>query len=664
MSTSAICQKSACCIDRPVSKILSKKGFQKAKKQGSKSLSISCEAAQDNSGVRRLQSTVNTTKANSVDQLHKLQAKDEEEYSFDDKNAAAASIRNSLQSASGSANPTITLGRRHKRQVPNVRELLGSGATVDDQSLSFTKVNRNFSPAQLIEKALATEKGSFLLSTGALATLSGAKTGRSPKDKRVVKDSTSEDVWWGPGSPNVPIDEDTFLKNRERALDYLHTRDEIYVVDGFAGWEPESRVAVRIVCARPYHAMFIQQLLIRPIPEDLKDFTPDITIYNAGAFPCNRYTNGMSSSTSVDVSLERREMVILGTMYAGEMKKGVFTMMQYLMPKCGILSMHAGCNIGKDNDVSLFFGLSGTGKTTLSTDPVRPLIGDDEHCWSENGVFNIEGGCYAKCIDLNPKLEPEIHKAIKFGAILENVVFTKNTRQVDYHDCSVTENTRAAYPIEHIENSVIPCVGPHPKNIILLCCDAFGVLPPVSKLTKSQAMYHFISGYTAKVAGTEVGITEPEATFSACFGSAFLVMHPYRYAALLADKMEQHSANAWLVNTGWTGGRYGVGNRMKLSQTRAIIDAIHSGELENAPSTHTAVFNLEVPLEVTGVPSDVLVPEVLWEDKEEFASTLQHLGELFNKNFEKFQTGGDMIGQDVVDEIRNAAPQVDVVVNV
>mmetsp|Transcript_16759 Transcript_16759/g.23130 ORF Transcript_16759/g.23130 Transcript_16759/m.23130 type:complete len:663 (+) Transcript_16759:146-2134(+) len=632
----------------------------------------------DESGMRRALYPGQTAKARNVDHLHELQSKNEEEdddhvESMYEKFATAASISTSLKSVGDTGegprvklddkpgSPPLKLSAKDiKKKTPSVRELLGTTPAPDktDLSLKFTKISRNLAPAVLIEKALLQEKGSHLMASGAIATLSGAKTGRSPKDKRIVRDEATEDVWWSEGSPNLPMETENFIRNRERALDYLHMLDEVFVFDGFAGWERESRVAIRVVCARAYHALFMHNMLIRPSPEELKNFVPDMTIYNAGAFPCNRYTSGMSSATSVALSLTRRELVILGTQYAGEMKKGVFTMMHYLMPKCNILSLHSGCNIGKEGDVSLFFGLSGTGKTTLSTDPERPLIGDDEHCWSSNGIFNIEGGCYAKCIDLNKDLEPEIFEAIRFGAILENVVFTKHTRQVDFSDSSVTENTRAAYPIHFIKNSRQPCTGPHPKNLILLCCDAFGVLPPVSKLTRAQAMYHFVSGYTAKVAGTEDGITEPEATFSACFGGAFLVMHPYRYATLLAQKMEQHNTTAWLVNTGWTGGRYGVGSRMKLKHTRAIIDAIHSGALNEVTCTRTPVFNLLVPEVCPGVPSDVLIPASRWADSKEFTDTLLNLGRLFQANFQKFKKGGDMISQGLVDQIMQAAPDL------
>ncbi|KAJ1376215.1 Phosphoenolpyruvate carboxykinase, ATP-utilizing, partial [Sesbania bispinosa] len=481
---------------------------------------------------------------------------------------------------------------------------------VSDSALKFTHVLYNLSPAELYEQAIKYEKGSFITARGALATLSGAKTGRSPRDKRVVKDDTTEHhLWWGKGSPNIEMDEHTFLINRERAVDYLNSLEKVFVNDQFLNWDPEHRIKVRIVSARAYHSLFMHNMCIRPTPEELEEFgTPDFTIYNAGQFPCNRYTHYMTSSTSIDINLARKEMVILGTQYAGEMKKGLFSVMHYLMPKRNILSLHSGCNMGKNGDVALFFGLSGTGKTTLSTDHNRYLIGDDEHCWSENGVSNIEGGCYAKCVDLSKDKEPDIWNAIKFGTVLENVVFDEHAREVDYSDKSVTENTRAAYPIEYIPNARIPCVAPHAKNVILLACDAFGVLPPVSKLSLAQTMYHFISGYTALVAGTEDGIKEPQATFSACFGAAFIMMHPTKYAAMLPEKMQKHGATGWLVNTGWSGGSYGLGNRIKLAYTRKIIDAIHSGSLLNANYTKTEVFGLEIPTAIDGVPSEILDP--------------------------------------------------------
>ncbi|KAK9110807.1 hypothetical protein Sjap_018867 [Stephania japonica] len=530
--------------------------------------------------------------------------------------------------------------------------------TVTDSFLKFTHVLYNLSPAELYEQAIKYEKGSFITSTGALATLSGAKTGRTPRDKRVVKDDiTAEELWWGKGSPNIEMDEHTFMVNRERAVDYLNSLDKVFVNDQFLNWDPEHRIKVRIVSARAYHSLFMHNMCIRPTPEELEDFgTPDFTIYNAGQFPCNRYTHYMTSSTSIDLNLARREMVILGTQYAGEMKKGLFGVMHYLMPKRQILSLHSGSNMGKDGDVALFFGLSGTGKTTLSTDHNRLLIGDDEHCWSENGVSNIEGGCYAKCIDLSREKEPDIFNAIKFGTVLENVVFDEHTREVDYTDKSVTENTRAAYPIEFIPNAKIPCVGPHPKNVILLACDAFGVLPPVSKLNLAQTMYHFISGYTALVAGTEEGVKEPRATFSACFGAAFIMLHPCKYAAMLAEKMQKHGATGWLVNTGWSGGSYGSGSRIKLQYTRKIIDAIHSGSLLKANYNKINVFGLEIPAEVEGVPSEILDPKNAWSDKKAYQETLLKLAGLFKNNFEVFQNY--KIGKDskLTDEIVAAGP--------
>ena len=721
-------------------------------------------------------------------------------------------------------------------------------------------VLRNAAPATLYEEAVKTDATAAITSSGALAIRSGRKTGRSPADKRIVREpGTEEDIWWG--DINIGLDERTFDINRERTVDYLNTRKRLYVVDGFGGWDPNNRIKVRVICERAYHALFMHNMLIRPTAEELANFgepdyviynagafpanrmtshmtsktsvdlsfvkremvilgteyagemkkgvftimhyimpkkgilsmhcsanegedgdvslffglsgtgkttlsaaeelanfgDPDYVIYNAGAFPANRMTSHMTSKTSVDLSFTKREMVILGTEYAGEMKKGVFTIMHYIMPKKGILSMHCSANEGEDGDVSLFFGLSGTGKTTLSADtrrrligddehcwtddgvfnieggcyakaidlspeqepeiygairfgtvlenvvydeetrdvdysdttvtqntraayPIefipnakipcigghphniifltydafglsgtgkttlsadtrRRLIGDDEHCWTDDGVFNIEGGCYAKAIDLSPEQEPEIYGAIRFGTVLENVVYDEETRDVDYSDTTVTQNTRAAYPIEFIPNAKIPCIGGHPHNIIFLTYDAFGVMPPVSMLNPAQAMYHFISGYTAKVAGTEMGVDEPEATFSACFGAAFLVLHPSRYAEMLADRMRRHGARAWLVNTGFTGGAYGTGKRMSLKHTRAIIDAIHSGDLERAPKTADPTFGFEVPTECPGVPSEILVPRNTWADGDAYDRTAKRLSELFAKNFQKFEDG-------------------------
>ncbi len=520
--------------------------------------------------------------------------------------------------------------------------------------ITVKKIQHNLSPPELCEIGVA-DDGEQLTSSGAVFASSGEKTGRSPKDKRVVKEPSSEaDVWWG--NVNIPFSADSFQKNRQIAVDYLNRCDQLFVLDGFAGWDPATRIKVRVICSRAYHALFMHNMLIRPNKDEVREFgEPDYVIFNGGNEAANPSVEGVETTTSVALNFAAGEFVILGTQYAGEMKKGIFTIMNYLMPKQGVLSMHCSANEGPSGDVSLFFGLSGTGKTTLSADIHRALIGDDEHCWNDNGVFNIEGGCYAKCIDLSEEKEPEIFRAIKFGTVLENVIVSPETREVDYHDCSITQNTRASYPIEYIPNAKIPCVGGHPQNIVFLTCDAFGVLPPVSKLTPEQAMYHFISGYTAKVAGTEVGVTEPEATFSACFGAPFLVWHPSKYAELLADKMRTHGASAYLVNTGWSGGAYGIGERMSLQYTRAIIDAIHDGSLEKAGTETDPVFGFEVPTSCPEVPSEILVPKHTWADKAAFDETASKLAGLFIENFTKFESGAS-------EAIKAAGPKVEALV--
>lgn len=501
--------------------------------------------------------------------------------------------------------------------------------------IHVSNIIRNAPRAALYELALRQESGTELTDMGALVALSGDKTGRSPSDKRIVDHAESRaDIWWGP--VNIRLDPSTFAINRERAIDYLNTRDHLYCVDAYAGWDPNYRKKVRIVCARAYHALFMTNMLIVPPAEELEDFEPDYVIFNAGAFPANRLTEGMTSATSVDLSLNERQFVILGTEYAGEMKKGVFTIMNYLMPKAGVLSMHCSVTEGEEGDVSVLFGLSGTGKTTLSADPRRQLIGDDEHCWSERGVFNIEGGCYAKVAHLSEAAEPEIYRALRFGSVLENVTVDPRTRGVNFEDTSLTENTRASYPIEHIERAKIPCVAGHPSNVIFLTCDAFGVLPPVSKLTPEQAMYHFISGYTAKVAGTEMGVSEPEATFSPCFGGPFLMWHPARYAELLAERLQKHDAQTWLVNTGWSGGGFGTGQRIRLAYTRAILAAIHSGELASADTVADPVFGFQVPNTCSGVPSEILLPRGTWPVAEDYDRASSELAQRFQENFIRY----------------------------
>jgi len=512
---------------------------------------------------------------------------------------------------------------------------MAQGIDLSQYGITSQEIHRNLSPAELYEHGTAHD-GSSLTSAGAMVAISGAKTGRSPKDKRIVDHPDSHDnIWWG--NVNMPLSPDSFEKNRSIAIDYLNHQERLYVVDGWAGWDPRYRLSIRIICSRPYHALFMHNMLMRPTANELASFgEPDYVIFNAGAQPADTSVEGVTSDASVAINFEKSEFVILGTQYAGEMKKGVFSIMHYLMPDKGVLSMHCSANMGVDKDVSIFFGLSGTGKTTLSADPKRFLIGDDEHCWSEEGIFNIEGGCYAKAINLSEEQEPDIFHAIRFGTVLENVVFDKATREVDYSDNSLTENTRASYPIHFIPNIVEPCLGGHPSNIIFLTCDAFGVLPPVSRLSSEQAMKQFLAGYTAKVAGTEMGVTEPEATFSACFGAAFLVRHPKVYGEMLAKKMEAHDTHAWLVNTGWSGGGYGVGERMKLAWTRAIIDAIHDGTLAGADVTTDPFFGLSVPTACPNVPVEILNPKNTWADPAAYDEAANKLAQLFADNEAKF----------------------------
>ncbi len=531
-------------------------------------------------------------------------------------------------------------------------------ATVETETKTFdltphgitvSRIKRNPPPAELYEDAIADAGSDAIAANGCLVAFSGAKTGRSPSDKHVVRDPHSEgDIWWG--SVNIPIERDAFHQNRDRARAWLNSRDLLYVIDGYAGWDPAHQLKVRIICSRPYHALFMHNMLIRPTPEGLESFgEPDFVIYNAGEESADESVEGVTSRTSVDLSFADNEVSILGTEYAGEMKKGVFTIMHYLMPKRGVLSMH--CSATADPETgqsSLLFGLSGTGKTTLSADPERLLIGDDEHCWTDIGIFNIEGGCYAKTIDLSAEKEPDIYRALKFGAVLENVGLRPD-RTVDWTDSSITQNTRGCYPIDYIANAKIPSVADHPTHVIFLTADAFGVLPPVSKLTPEQAMYHFISGYTAKVAGTEVGVTDPEATFSPCFGGPFLVWHPARYAEMLAERMRTHGATAWLINTGWSGGPFGVGSRINLPYTRAMVDAIHKGLLADAPTEPDPVFGIHVVTSVPEVPSEILRPRSTWPDEIAYDEKARTLAGLFNKNFEEYE-------DDCPPEVRTAGP--------
>ncbi|CDR95625.1 phosphoenolpyruvate carboxykinase, putative [Babesia bigemina] len=510
---------------------------------------------------------------------------------------------------------------------------------INEYGIKVPALWRNAGVAVLTHHALLYEPNTVLNTTGAVCCKSGEKTGRSPADKRTVMDDVSKgNVWWG--KVNIELSELAYAINRERAIDYINLQQRVYITDAYAGWDPEHRIRVRVISTRAYHALFMKNLLIEPTAEELAAFEPDFVLYNAGAFPCNRYTRGVSSSTSICLSYKRMEMVILGSEYAGEMKKGIFTLMMYLMPLKGLLPLHSSCNVGPNNDVTLFFGLSGTGKTTLSADPARRLIGDDEHVWTDRGVFNIEGGCYAKCKDLCREKEPEIFDAIRFGAVVENVVYDAVSHEIDYTDCSITENTRCAYPLSHIPNVMMPArIDEHPSNIIFLTCDAFGVIPPVSKLTIEQAMYHFVSGYTSKMIGTEMGISRPTATFSACYAEPFLAMHPMVYAKLLEQKLQKHSTDIWLLNTGWIQGPVDSkkGRRIPLKYTRAIVDGIHNGTLKNAMYEQMPIFGLMVPVEVEGVPADVLNQRLGW-GSDEYDENVEELAQKFAENFKQYQS--------------------------
>ena len=500
-----------------------------------------------------------------------------------------------------------------------------------DFASKVVEVVHNCTPAEYYEHTLK-EYNTKISKNGALVAYSGVKCGRSPLDRRIVhSDKYANDLWY---PKDTTISENVFFTNKETATCYLNNLDKIYVFDGYVCWHSDYRVKVRVISSRAYHCLFMYNMLIRPTKEELVDFgEPEITIYNAGCFPCNRFTESMTSSTSINLNLETKEVVILGTQYAGEMKKAVFTMMNFFMPLRGILSLHSSCNISKDTkNVCLFFGLSGTGKTTLSADPERKLIGDDEHCWHDDGVFNIEGGCYAKCINLNPEKEPDIYGAIRFGSLFENIVMNTESREVDFKNSSITENIRLSYPIHYIENSHIPCIAGHPNNVILLTCDAFGVLPIVSKLTEEQAMYHFISGYTSKAPGTEDGVNEPEAVFSACYGEAFLLCHPKKYAELLAEKLQKHKAHCWLVNTGWVGGKHGIGKRCDINVTRNIVKSIHDGSLIKEHFKPFKLLDMEMAM-----PAKYNHPRDEWDDREKYDATLSKLESLFTKNYAKYE---------------------------
>ncbi len=496
------------------------------------------------------------------------------------------------------------------------------------------KIYRNLSPAVLVEKAL--ERGEGVLSdTGAIVVKTGKYTGRSPKDKFFADTpGIHDEIAWG--SVNRPISKEKFDKIHDKMIAYLQNRD-LFVFDGFAGADKKYTKKFRIINEIAAQNLFIHQLLIRPTEDELEDFVPDYTLVVAPGFKCIPEIDGTNSEAAILVDLEAHLVLIAGSQYSGEIKKSVFTIMNYVLPKEGVLSMHCSANIGDEGDSAVFFGLSGTGKTTLSADPNRKLIGDDEHGWSDDGVFNIEGGCYAKCINLSKEGEPEIYAAIKFGSELENVIVDPDTRVPDYDDGSITENTRAGYPIEYISNAQIPGVGGKPKTVIFLTADAFGVLPPISKLDGDMAMYHFVSGYTSKLAGTERGITEPQTTFSTCFGEPFFPFDASVYATMLGKKVAETGANVFLINTGWSGGPYGVGSRIKLRFTRAMVTAALNGDLDEGKVEYVLdpVFNVYVPQSCPNVPQEILNPKNTWANKDEYDVKAKELAKKFAENFAK-----------------------------
>ena len=519
-------------------------------------------------------------------------------------------------------------------QTPEVTQLLGQ-----------EKVHRNLFPAPLVEAALRRGEAE-LAAGGSLVAGTGKRTGRSPKDKFTIKDAFTENkVAWG--SANQPFPPDKFDALYERVLDHLKGK-ELFVQDLFCGADPQYTLPIQVINEYAWHSLFVRQLFIRPTAEELKTHKPEFTIVSAPSFTADPKRDGTNGEVFVLVNFSKKLALIGGTEYAGEMKKAIFGVMNFVLPERNVFPMHCSANVGADGVTALFFGLSGTGKTTLSADPGRRLIGDDEHGWSATDVFNFEGGCYAKCIRLSRETEPEIYNAIRFGSVLENVVLDPVTRIPDYDDESKTENTRAAYPMEFIDNAMVPGVGRHPKNVVFLTADAFGVLPPVSKLTPEQAMYHFMSGYTAKVAGTEAGITEPQATFSTCFGAPFMPRAPKVYAEMLGQRLREHKAQCWLVNTGWQGGPYGVGKRMSLPYTRAMVNALVDGKLADVEFEIEPSFGLSIPKSCPGVPPELLNPRNSWKDKAAYDKLAAELSARFAKNFEQF---------DAAPEVKAAAPK-------
>jgi phosphoenolpyruvate carboxykinase (ATP) len=499
---------------------------------------------------------------------------------------------------------------------------------------SGPQVHGNLPAAQLVESALLRGEAR-LASNGALVAVTSARTGRSPRDKFTVDDAVTHDtVDWG--RVNQPFPTEKFDSLLERVLAHMRERD-LFVQDLYSGADSEFRLPIRIMAEYAWHALFVRQLFVRPSPAELATHQPEFTVIAAPEFQAIPDRDGTRTGTFILADFTRRIILIGGTKYAGEMKKSIFGVMNYLLPGKDVLPMHCSANVGADGVTALFFGLSGTGKTTLSADPARRLIGDDEHGWSASGIFNFEGGCYAKCVDLSEEKEPQIYRAIRFGSVLENVMLDPATCEPDYRDIQLTENTRAAYPVEFIENAMIPGVGGHPRNIMFLAADAFGVLPPIARLTPEQAMYHFLSGYTAKLAGTEAGMgSDPIPEFSACFGSPFLPLAPHVYAEMLGRLLKEHNTACWLVNTGWSGGRFGVGKRMSLKHTRALVNAALDGQLDDVEFVTDPTFGLRIPVSCPGVPSDILSPRNVWTDKPAYDAQAADLAARFESNFKQF----------------------------
>ncbi len=518
---------------------------------------------------------------------------------------------------------------------------------IKEFGINPSKIHRNLSVEKLLEAATQKNEG-MITSTGSLSVKTGKYTGRSPDDRFIVFDDLTHDkVHWAKVNKQIPTE--TFEKLSQKMKKFVDGK-ELYIFDGFVGADPENRLPIRVINDHAWQSLFVHQLLIRPSATELESHEPEFTIICINDFEAIPEVDGTSSNAFILINLSKRLVLIGTTNYAGEIKKAIFSVMNFILPSKGVFPMHCSANIGKDGDTSLFFGLSGTGKTSLSADPQRMLIGDDEHGWSDKGIFNFEGGCYAKCINLKEKHEPQIWNAVKNGAVLENVVINKESLKPDFDDGSLTENTRAAYPLDYIPGAVIPSVGGNPKVIIFLTADAMGVLPPLAKLSKNAAMFHFMSGYTSKLAGTEIGVKEPKAVFSKCFGAPFMPRPASVYAEMLGEKISKHNTSVYLINTGWSGGPYGVGERIKIEYSRAMVTAALTGSLDIVKFSHNDIFNLDVPTECPNVPSEVLEPRNMWIDKDAYDLSAKKLAQMFVDNFKKFEN--------VSNEIRLAGPKI------